>query len=554
MNSRSPERFAAFFAVAFLLFGCGKGSKGPAELTLETKPASVQGGSVTTFTAFIIHNHGQFLGANWTLTSGGSNCSPGCGTLANPTNTGSAGQGDTATIQYTAPASYANPITITATSVENPASSDSDTFTVISTGGTPSVTTSFLPAGAVGVGYITPPLAATGGTPPYSWTLVTAANTFPGGLTLNGGGSIVGSPTTANTFDFTVQVTDATGLTATAALSITVTASGTANAYFGAQSPGDVWLFVVNESASQFSATNQSTGLSYSGTFSALPNGFLATTISSSNDPNLRAGTTGFGVESPSVGAMFALAGSADKPVALIVQGPCPTFSAATTAQLINLGKSSYNSTSSESYASVTATQSGSDYEFSDDSYLLDGALRTAESGPLPTGTCSNGMITIPNVPTSGGGTVTVTALTNNGLYVIDLGVGKGAAVGSQNFVGTAGLGAALANNFLGVLFKRNSTPITTFVGFGPGSGTSITGGAFSNITSDPFSNHGTGVTIDLSTVNANGFLQGTLADSEGTHSPFVGMVSNNANKVFIFGITTDTSTTTPYAVILIQK
>jgi large repetitive protein len=536
---------------AFLLIGCGKGSKGAAELTLETTPAMVQGGSTTTFTAFIIHNNGQFLGATWSLTSGGASCMPGCGTLNNPTNSGSSGQGDTATIQYTAPNSYANPITITAASVENPASSGSDTFSVTAVGGQPSVTTSSLPDGAVGTNYLAPPLAVTGGTPPYTWS--TIAGSLPNGLALNSSsGAISGTPGTANTFDFTAQVTDSNSLTATAQLSITVTPSGTANSYFGSQSPGDIWLFEVNESATQFSATDQTTGVFYTGTFTALPNGFLATTVTTSNDPNLPAGSTGFGVESPGVGATFALGGASDKPVALVAQGPCPTLTAATTVQLINLGKSSYDAAQSESYASVTATQSGSNYNLSYDSYLLDGTLR-ASSGALPTGSCSNGMITIPNVPT-GSGNVTVTALADNGLYIIDLGVGQGSAVGSQNFVASTNLNAELANNFLGVLFKRNSTPITTFVGFGPGSGTSISGGQFTNMTTDPFSSHGTDVTLDLSSVDANGFLQGTLTDSEGTHSPFVGMVSTNASKVFIFGITTDTSATTPYAVILLQQ
>ena len=42
--------------------------------------------------------------------------------------------------------------------------------------------------------------------------------------------------------------------------------------------------------------------------------------------------------------------------------------------------------------------------------------------------------------------------------------------------------------------------------------------------------------------------------DNAGTHSPFVAMVSNSGNKNFLFGITTDTSNTTPYAVLLIQQ
>jgi hypothetical protein len=108
--------------------------------------------------------------------------------------------------------------------------------------------------------------------------------------------------------------------------------------------------------------------------------------------------------------------------------------------------------------------------------------------------------------------------------------------------------------NYLGFLFKRNSTPITTFVGFGPGSGNSITGGSFVHQDSDPFSAHGTDITIDLPSANNNGFLQGTVVDSNGTHTPFVAVITNSGGKYFLFGITTDVSTTTPYAILLAQQ
>jgi hypothetical protein len=139
------------------------------------------------------------------------------------------------------------------------------------------------------------------------------------------------------------------------------------------------------------------------------------------------------------------------------------------------------------------------------------------------------------------------------------LGPGKGSAIGSQNFVGTAGVNAALSNGFNGYVFKRNETPRVTFVGFGPGSGTSVSGGAYANIDTDPFANHGTDITLNLTTTSANGFLQGTLTDSAGTHDPFVGLVTSNAGKYFIFfGLTTEISggamvSTEPYAVMLIQ-
>ena len=84
------------------------------------------------------------------------------------------------------------------------------------------VTTSSLPAGTVGSAY-SATLAASGGTAPYTWSITTGS--LPAGLTLApASGLISGTPTTAGTSGFTVQVKDANNQTATASLSIAVNA------------------------------------------------------------------------------------------------------------------------------------------------------------------------------------------------------------------------------------------------------------------------------------------------------------------------------------------
>jgi uncharacterized protein YjdB len=352
----------------------------------------------------------------------------------------------------------------------------------------------------------------------------------------------------------------ASGINGSTAMTVT---AASANSYVGTQSPGDLWLLSLDDSAKTFSATNQSASLTYSGTFTVLPSGFYKTSITTSNDSNLPAGTNGYAMEVPGVALVISLGGSTDKPIAAIVPGPCPTISSTgLNADLINLGHSSYDSTTSESYAAVSATQSGANYNFTVDSYLLDGTLRTTSSGPLPNpGTCTNGVITVPRVPDASGGTSNVTAIAApNGLYVLDLGRnsitnnGKGGAVGTTTIVDPTQLSTAMGANYLGFLFKRNSTPITTFVGFGPGSGTAITGGTYVNQDSDPFDAHGTTITINLPSVNGEGFLQGTVTDPNGTHNPFVAVITNSGGQYFLFGITTDTSSTTPYAIVLAQQ
>jgi hypothetical protein len=70
----------------------------------------------------------------------------------------------------------------------------------------PVITTiSSLPAGTVGVGY-SQTLAATNGTPPYTWSAIAGA--LPNGLTFDATGLLSGTPTATGTFNFIAQVTD----------------------------------------------------------------------------------------------------------------------------------------------------------------------------------------------------------------------------------------------------------------------------------------------------------------------------------------------------------
>lgn len=79
-------------------------------------------------------------------------------------------------------------------------------FTVKVTAGLTITTESSLPPANWGVAY-SAPLAATGGLPPYTWSI--ESGSMPAGLTLNpSGGSVTGSPATTGNFAFTIRVTD----------------------------------------------------------------------------------------------------------------------------------------------------------------------------------------------------------------------------------------------------------------------------------------------------------------------------------------------------------
>ena len=84
-----------------------------------------------------------------------------------------------------------------------------------------SVATGSLPAGQVAVGY-SAGLSATPGVAPFSWSV--SSGTLPPGVSLSGAGVFSGTPTTAGTYNFVVEVSDSNTPvgTATQALSITV--------------------------------------------------------------------------------------------------------------------------------------------------------------------------------------------------------------------------------------------------------------------------------------------------------------------------------------------
>jgi len=92
-------------------------------------------------------------------------------------------------------------------------------FTVTTPDGLTITTNPTLPAGAAGTFY-SQTLKATGGGPPYAWTLVSGA--LPQGISFSSSGAISGTPTSSGTLSFTVKVTDSAATSATQTFSITI--------------------------------------------------------------------------------------------------------------------------------------------------------------------------------------------------------------------------------------------------------------------------------------------------------------------------------------------
>jgi len=190
------------------LSGCG-GSSSPVSVAVTASAATVDATDAVTLTAAVTNDKNSG-GVTWSVSGGG--------TLSNTSTTGAT---------YTAPAasSSALSVIVTATSVADTTKTGTATLTVPAA---PAVTTGALAAAAVGTAY-SQPLAASGGIPPYAWTIT--SGTLPTCMTMNAAGVISGAPTAScvGTANLTFKVTDsgtATALSATSAsLGLTVNAA-----------------------------------------------------------------------------------------------------------------------------------------------------------------------------------------------------------------------------------------------------------------------------------------------------------------------------------------
>jgi hypothetical protein len=228
VKSAKNKGISSFFCLAMLVMlqsnSCTSCSGVPSDFNkviLHATSTDLNAGQSTTITATVPRDN-TGAGVSWVFT-------PQAGVI----NAG------TFTVNSVFSATYAAPTTavaakftvvIQATSIAFPSEVNTITITIEPTA-TLKVTIAALPNGVVGTVYPSgTQLQATGGVPPYTWSL-TGGTTLPAGLTLNPDGTIVGTPLGPPGVDntFTVQVADSetpTPMTATTTagqLSITIT-------------------------------------------------------------------------------------------------------------------------------------------------------------------------------------------------------------------------------------------------------------------------------------------------------------------------------------------
>ena len=240
-------------------------------------------------------------------------------------------------------------------------------------GSSPAVTTSSLPGGTVGTAY-SATLLATSGTPPYSWSIVSGS--LPAGLSLSSGGTISGTPTSAGTSSFTVQVTDSNSRTGSAALSITIQA-GAALTITTASLPGGT---VGTAYDATLAASGGAPPYTWSISAGSLPAGLTLSSGGAISGTPTAAGTSNFTVQ---VTDSEATPATVTKDLSITIVNPLQITTSSLPKGVINIA---YD-------APLTATGGTSPYTWS----IVPG------SGNLPTGLSLSSTGEITGTPTASG-------------------------------------------------------------------------------------------------------------------------------------------------------
>jgi hypothetical protein len=174
------------------------------------------------------------------------------------------GSSTTGTVNITGKATVAGVSTFTVTVTDATGASNTSGLLQIVVSSLAFTTTSPLPSGTVGVAYAGVQFAATGGTPPYAFSVATGSN-LPPGLQLNAG-DLTGTPTTEGSFSFGISVTDSESPAAVITNTFTLVVN-----------PVQDLTLLTGSFAFSFSGNNASGFVAAAGTFTTDGNGNITT-------------------------------------------------------------------------------------------------------------------------------------------------------------------------------------------------------------------------------------------------------------------------------------
>ncbi len=240
-----------------------------------------------------------------------------------------------------------------------------------------SISTSSLPGGTVGVAY-SASLAASGGTPGYSWSL--ASGSLPGGLTLSAAGQIAGTPTTTGPYSFTVQVSDSGSPAQTATKSLSISVAATPPPTLSISTSSLLGGTVGVTYSASLAASGGTPGYSWSLASGSLPGGLTLSAAGQIAGTPTTTGPYSFTVQVSDSGSP---AQTATKSLSISVAAPPPPPLSISTSSLPNgtVGVA-YNAT-------VSATGGTAGYSWSIVSGLLPAGLTMAATSGQISGTPS---------------------------------------------------------------------------------------------------------------------------------------------------------------------
>lgn len=308
------------------------------------------------------------------------------------------------------------------------------------------------------------------------------------------------------------------------------------------------WVFTNG----QFTGTDVTNSLHYSGTATALPSGFQKLLITTSDDPALATlPTTAYAMVMPGEAIVIKPSTQSDPTRAIVGAGlgHCPSADA--TYSWLTVPKNGWDATDyalGQTHFTPTLPAIAMTHDFD----FFDGSLRS--HGTPPAYTCTNGLIVSDTDPA-------VLAVSPHGVYLAYCGPVLSGLIGvvdpAINFTVNDLVGPG--HHFRGMTFQnRPSGDQTTLVWAQGDHHDGFDLNTYTNVETNAISvDSATALQVTLGTANSGQRFTGTLTDAAGTHAfqYVVACLSNGKYVIFGFGyITTGGGNTYPYNLALLEQ
>ncbi len=316
--------------------------------------------------------------------------------------------------------------------------------------------------------------------------------------------------------------------------------------YIGTQSPGDLWSWEILSDLT-WTASNNTLGYTYSGTWTTLPSGFLKLTILVTDEPGAMAGDVAYALEVPDTVLVVKPAGVTSNLIIAARIGTCPG-TGTLDLNWVELTSSGFNELTDTAYGTSEATISGPSWSVSNAEYLLDGSPNGVDL--ITTLSCSGGLITDSGAPSE------VIAIAPTGVFISDSGPGAGGVIGMSEPAAPIVLSdlVAAGREYRSFQYKDASIGIAdSRANWARPNGTGgLTGGDYVDIETNAEDASST-ATILFTSQPSPGVVRGTLTDGAGT-SDIVFMVNRIDGRYFLFGVAVDTNDGLAYNFVAIEQ